>query len=96
MSEEQRNAILEELKRDIADLRARMNAIQRDLSSDVKSISGEMQKMSLTIAKMEQVVGSLDKWKDNTTSLFFKWFGGVAVAITLGILAMIFAGGVDP
>ena len=96
MNEQNQAALISELKRDVADIRRRVNAMQESYKADAKDTNSELQKISLTIAKMEQVLSAVDKWKDNTTSAFFKWFGGVAVALTLAILAMIFSGGIDP
>ena len=96
MNDQDRNAIIHDLRRDVADLKSRVNVMQESQKSDAKEINTELQSISLTIAKMDQKLSSVDKWKDNTTSAFFKWFGGVAVTVTLAILAMIFSGGIDP
>ena len=95
MNEEVQNAQIAELKREVSDLRSKVQGLIETHRSDQFVALKELQQINIAIVRLEQTVNAQGKWQEKAGGMSLKFLGVVLSFIILGILAAVFPNGVD-
>lgn len=95
MSEEYQDAQIADLKRELSDLRAKVQGLLDEHRTDQFVTLKELQQINIAIVRLEQMAATQEKWQEKTGGFAVKFLGVVLSFIILGVLAAVFPGGVD-